>query len=110
MTDVAVHEVGTEMCAPNLHCFSCQRDEEGPAYIACGECGHLYPSARSLRRAYRRVHNQILRHDWRAAPWLPQRSGPVFVDSRIERIWPWFLSRFVRAASISFCQECIHDF
>jgi hypothetical protein len=105
-----LHQAGQGPCRPKLHCHSHNRDEAGPAYIACGECGHLYRSARSLRRAYRRVHGQILRHGWRKAPWLPHRSAPPFIDSRVERIWIWLRSRFVRASSITFCQECTHDF
>lgn len=108
MTDVAVHEVGVEICAPNLHCFSCQRDEEGPHYIACGECFHLYPSARSLRIAYRRGFTDLLRNSWTGAPWFAAKSP--LADSRLSLLWIWLRCRFARSKSIAFCPLCLHDF
>lgn len=104
---VGVHEVATELCRPDLHCFSCQRDEEGPAYIACGECMHLYPSARSLRTAYRRGFTDLLRNNWTGAPWF---ASNAFRDSRLSLLWIWLRCRLARAKSIAFCPLCLHDF
>lgn len=73
------------------HCHWHNVDEPGPGYITCLECGHLYRTARELRRAYRRQSFTIPRYD---VPWW-----------RITwRAWT------IRARDISFCQECIHDF
>lgn len=74
-----------------VHCYSHHVDEPGPGYIVCGECGHLYRTARELRRAYRRASLAIPDYDvprWRI----------------LWRAWT------IRASSIFFCQECIHDF
>lgn len=82
------HEV-TAACQED-HCHSCQVDEPGTGYILCGECGHLYRTARDLRRAYRRIVWEFWRedHHWRT-------------------LWKILT---VRASRIYFCQECIHDF
>lgn len=80
----------TDACA-DVHCYSCHLDESGAGYIVCLECGHIYRTARDLRRAYRR---EVLRR-------------PGFGAPRWWRIWR---ALTVRASRITFCQECIHDF
>lgn len=87
---------GRHMPGPGCdgHCYSCHVDEpigRRSPYIICLECGHVYRTARALRRAYRRQSLTIPRYD---VPWW-----------RITwRAWT------IRARDINFCQECIHDF
>lgn len=87
-----------------IHCYSCNIDEPpAPAYIVCGECGHVYRSARSLRRAYRREVRQV---------WLRPRDsvnlfGYIGPLDRLRSVWAILT---IRASKIYFCQECIHDF
>lgn len=66
-----------------------------PIYRICGECGHVYPTGGSLKRAYRRE----LWSGWRTA-YQPRPA-----------LW-WVLWRLltIRASAIFFCQACIHDF
>ncbi|GAA4439665.1 hypothetical protein [Phytohabitans houttuyneae] len=91
----AVHEPGIPACEPANHCFSCQRDEPAVrAYVVCGECGHVYRTARELRRACRREFAYLLRADWPRAPW--RGSQPAFVDSRPALIRRWLRSWFAR--------------
>lgn len=94
----AGHRCCTAKKCAGLHFHTHSMDEPGePAYIACFECGHVYPSARALRRAHRR---QII------AMGLPRR---LFGDDW--HGWLTFLRllQFVRASRITFCQECLHD-
>jgi hypothetical protein len=95
----SVHDP-TDACSPH-HCRSHNIDEPvvGMRYILCGECGHLYPTAGSLRRAYRRR----LRQD-------PPR--PHLRDNAYNYgLYHWLrLYLSVRASRITFCQECSHDF
>lgn len=101
------HEIGAAGCDPKLHCHSCHIDEpNNPRYIACFECGHVYPTARSLRRAYRREWNRLALSEWRSAPWIP----PPGFGSKFGAAWVWLRSRFCRARDITFCQLCTHDF
>jgi hypothetical protein len=90
----------TEQCE-DRHCYSHHEDEDAAgAYIVCGECGHVYPTARALRRRYRRMYWETTgRSSW------PDgfRSSPGI----IRRLWRL---ASVRARSIHFCQHCIHDF
>jgi hypothetical protein len=80
----------TDACLPD-HCHWHDEDEPGGGYVLCGECGHLYRTARDLRRAYRR---EVL-------------SGSGFGIPLWRRFWA---ALTVRADQITFCQECIHDF
>lgn len=80
----------TDACI-DVHCHWHNVDELGTGYITCGECGHLYRTARDLRRAYRR---EVL-------------SRPGFGISLRWRLWR---AMTIRARRIYFCQECIHDF
>lgn len=85
-------------CA-GIHCEIHQVDEPGPGYYGCGECYHLYPTVRSLRRAYRRR----LRQD-------PPRLH-LFGNEYHYGLLAWLrLYLFVRTSRITFCQECSHDF
>lgn len=86
---MTVHEA-TDACIAD-HCHWHDVDEPGSGYILCGECGHLYRTARELRRAYRRA---------------------VMTRRRFGVSW-WFCllhAVTVRAGRVSFCQHCIHDF
>lgn len=58
------------------------------AWQYCYECGQEYPTARSLRKAYREQQRQL---DWSA--W--------------DNLWRCLT---IRAKQIYFCQECTHDF
>jgi hypothetical protein len=73
------------------HCYCHNVDEPGTGYIRCLECGHLYRTARDLRRAYRR-----------ASLAMPAYGVP----------WRRIIARaiLIRARNINFCLECIHDF
>ncbi len=71
-----------------MHCDSHNVDEASKnVYIRCGECGHLYPTKRALRKAWRDRGREIgWTFDWRFRAW------------------------FKRASKIYFCPECSHDF
>lgn len=74
-----------------LHCYSCHVDEPAePSFLICGECGHVYRTARELRRAYRR---QLVLTKMFGVPWR----------SIIAR------ALTARARRILFCQHCTHD-
>lgn len=62
----------------------------------CYECEQEYPTARSLRKAYRRQFWEAtgVKTYWPRMPWL-------------QRLWRVLT---IRARRIYFCQECIHDF
>jgi len=69
---------------------------KGSCWQYCYECEHEYPTARSLRRAYRRQF-------WRATGstvYLPRMPWP-------QRLWRVVA---IRAKRIYFRQECVHDF
>lgn len=108
---------GDDTCLP-WHCWSHDVDETGPGYQVCGECGHVYPTARSLRAAYRRVVTQMARQELRAYPVTAHRPadpddpfGAAYqTQTRWQTIIWWARSMTVRASKIYFCQECIHDF
>lgn len=96
MTNAAVglepHEP-TENCM-SVHCHIHHVDEpdEG-AYIFCFECGHVYRTARDLRRAYRREYRRTTVRWGKEPLW--------------RRVWTLMT---VRAKRIDFCQECTHSF
>lgn len=83
------------------HCHIHHVDEPGEGYIGCFECGHLYRTARELRRAYRRVVLDMARTE----PWF--RSKPGWEQGKFRT---WWQAWTVRAKHINFCQHCIHDF
>jgi hypothetical protein len=84
-------------------CWSHNVDEMriGTPYIVCGECGHVYQSARALRKARRATMRGIylgsLRHanDW--MPFWQSIRGAVSLYTR-------------RAKRIYHCPLCAHDF
>jgi hypothetical protein len=87
------------------HCYSCGVDEaSGHAYRVCFECGHVYPTARALRKAYRRVRWEILRN-----PGIGGRAwfSNEWQTGTLRQVWTTLT---VRASKIYFCQLCIHDF
>jgi hypothetical protein len=104
------------------HCYWHNVDEPGqPCYIVCLECGHVYPSARSLRKIYRRELARLLWADLRGrGPKPPPRRDPIWEGAPRDLLPPrfprlaaaWAMRRLivVRAGKISFCQFCIHDF
>jgi hypothetical protein len=74
-----------------VHCHVHHVDEDGTgAYRACAECGHVYRTARELRRTWRRKF-------WEMSDDLP-------LWRRVRR------ALTVRASRIDFCQHCVHDF
>lgn len=82
------------------HCWWHEVDEVGDGYIRCYECGHLYLTARDLRRAYRS-------QQWAMMKSFRWRPIPGFEPSTWSVLWSIFTTR---AKDISFCQLCIHDF
>jgi len=97
VVSTTVQHAASDTCA-GIHCEIHQVDEPGSGYYGCGECYHLYPTAGSLRRAYRRR----LRQD----PPRRLRGGESSYG-----LWGWLkLYLFVRTDRITFCQECSHDF
>lgn len=94
-----VHEPGA--ACEGWHCYSCNEDEYGSGYVLCLECGHIWRTARDLRRAYRRQY-------WRASKPLTLMGAVEFPGI------PWWFRAWhvvtVRADKITFCQLCIHDF
>jgi hypothetical protein len=77
------------------HCWWHEVDEVGDGYIRCFECGHLYLTARDLRREYRKGYWEVLRSGSVPRPFTPVRLWHVLT---------------IRAKKIHFCQLCIHDF
>jgi len=78
----------------SFHCYIHGLDEgvDEPMYIACDECGHVYRTARALRKAYREASRRAQKHF--PVPLLPHL---------------WRLAT-VRASRISFCQYCNSEF
>lgn len=98
--NIQPHEL-TEACL-HTHCFWHEIDESSEgAFIWCNECGHVYPTARSLRKAYRRAYWQL------CGGWSKPFGQRGWTPSLPARLWRMAT---VRAKSISFCQECVHDF
>lgn len=89
MAWLVIEHEPTDACL-GVHCHWHNVDEPGTGYIICGECGHLYRTARDLRRAWRR---EVLRPGFHVPLW--------------RRLWR---AATIRARKIYFCQECIHDF
>lgn len=134
--DPTPHEASA--ACSGAHCFACGIDEPTPErpYLVCGECGHYYPSARALRRDYRREAWRFIRVEWsrvgtrQALPAVAEQITDMFSDLLSDAPidgspwppppgtlrWRWDLIRhaaalpFVRASKITFCQRCIHDF
>lgn len=79
------------------HCVIHDVDEVGDGYLRCGECGHLYLTARDLRRAYRKGYVETVRSGCAG-------TGGWMTPMR------WWHVLTIRARRIFFCQECIHDF
>lgn len=79
-----------------MHCWIHDVDEAGTGWKVCGECGHVYPNARALRREYRREF-------WKASgdSWLGYRMP---LRARIWRVLT------VRASRVDCCQHCLHSF
>jgi hypothetical protein len=85
------------------HCWTHNVDEMriGKPYLVCGECGHVFQTARALRKARRATMRSIylgeLRHarTWRSL-WLGLR-GTLSLYTR-------------RADKIYHCPLCAHDF
>lgn len=99
-----VHDPTPE-CAIS-HCYWCDVDEplNESVYMWCFECGHVYQTARVLRRLFRR--NVILEsfQTFRQMPWLlPTQFSP----SRVQVLWH---AVKLRAKNIRFCPLCSHDF
>jgi hypothetical protein len=67
-------------------------------YRRCFECGHVW-TKRTLKRAYRK------------ALWELSKGDPLFLGDgfRSSRVRTWWRLATVRASTIYFCQECIHD-
>lgn len=76
-------------CA-DVHCSIHDIDEVRRGYRWCIECGHVYWTARELRRLYRRSY------------WRVDAEAPLWL-----RLWTVVS---VRASRIGFCQYCPHDF
>ncbi|MFC6883479.1 hypothetical protein [Actinomadura yumaensis] len=79
-----------------IHCHIHHVDEKpAGAYRRCLECGHVYRTARALRRGYRRQY-------WKASAASVHGPGePLW--QRVRRVLT------VRASHVHFCQHCIHD-
>lgn len=117
-------EHGPTLTCAGEHCAWHNVDEPNPpggGYISCPECWHLYPTARALRKAYRRQAFKIFWDDlWGGGPRLPGRDDPIWNDSpdgvrpprfpRTRLVWAILRLPFVRASKITFCQYCVHDF
>lgn len=109
------HEPGTGFCTPGWHCHIHHVDEwVARSYIACFECGHLYPTARSLRRVYHAEHWRIFKREWKS-PLLPP-NVPGFFEwtwrehhPRVAAVMMFLGALFIRARKIHFCQFCLHD-
>lgn len=65
------------------------------AWLVCFECGHVYSSARDLRRDYRREY------------WKVAKGDRIERIPLLQRVWRVLT---VRTSEIFFCQHCIHDF
>lgn len=91
----------TDKCE-GWHCHSHGVDEDhAGAYLCCGECFHVYRTARELRRAHRREVRDVFRADYVS-------SDPL--RERLILLWYCLLALLKPASKIHFCQECAHDF
>jgi len=89
------HEM-TEACDDtHCHIHGVHEPADG-AFLVCFECNHVYPTARALRRDYRRGY-------WEST--AGSEWGPA--DPLWHRVWRVLT---VRASRIDFCQHCTHDF
>lgn len=96
-TYTAQHEPGSEFCWVNLHCYSCNKDEDPePKFIVCPECFHVYRSRRALKWAY--IKQAIRAYEYQKKHYHSSQ-GPGY-----------FRIVFRRIKAITFCQECLHDF
>lgn len=78
-------------------CWTHNRNEPIPLsrwFTVCTDCGHVYRSARELRRAYRRETPAAA---WGALPWRTVLSDK------------WH-SMTLTVANIHACPECTHEF
>lgn len=92
----------------DVHCYSCDEDEDGPAYIICAQCGHLYRTAGELRRAYRRQFYRMARKPPEFS-FTQEESRAIDPGPIPLRRVLWELAT-IRAKHIHFCQHCTHDF
>jgi hypothetical protein len=113
------HDV-SEQCK-SMHCECHHVDEPEPGYLACGECLHLYRTARALRRAYRRKAFKIFWEDLRGrGPKLPDRDDPIWNDApddmkpprfpKLQLIRSMIKLLWIKADKIYSCPCCSHDF
>lgn len=65
-------------------------EEDDGAYQVCIECGHVFPTARDLRRDFRKM---------------------VWQYAKVTPLWSmlWLLIS-VRASKLASCPHCTHDF
>lgn len=95
----------------DVHCYSCNDDEdEGYAYLICGECGHRYRTAGELRRAYRGQFYRTARMSVLAPPCDDDGEFTVIDAGRMSLWRVWWAMATIRAKHIYFCQHCTHDF
>lgn len=87
------HQI-TEACT-DWHCFSHNVDEPKTGWQLCAECMHVFPTARALRRDYRRTYWRHTRDD---------RFGRVPLWYRLWR------AATIRASRINHCPHCAHSF
>jgi hypothetical protein len=95
-----MHEA-TDACA-EVHCAFHMVDEPGEGYHICGECWHLFPTKKDLRRQWRRMLREMERsiHD-----------RPFLSDGwRTGLLRYWWTSLTLRADKIYSCPFCAHDF
>ena len=101
----------------SFHCWTHNVDElRILPYCACGECGHVFPTRRALRRDYRRGGARLY---WR------DLIKPLRVPKALRRQFgarqpAWFWDRWdslraltrlltLSANDITFCPHCTHD-
>lgn len=92
-----VHPSGSPLCNPGLHCYEHNRDEPAvPAYVTCGECGHVFPSVLTFWLAHSRAA-------FRAYPWVKRNY-----DRRYALVFT-LGCLFARPSRIYSCPHCSHD-
>lgn len=94
LATAAPHAATDDCC--RWHCYVHGVEEYDPKpYLICGECYHVFPTARALRRVYL--------HGW-------VEVDRRFVRSRWRRAFYRLRHSLTRTKSIGFCPCCSHSF
>lgn len=76
----------------------------GDVYRVCLECGHVYNTAKELKKAYRKNNSC----SWKELRCMKRELNMTLMDCVKDKL---SIKKFIIPADeIFFCQYCIHDF